>query len=256
MFDLAARAHSILYEIAHAWEPNPREALEHVERVAAYGMKAGDAPIRQWALLAAYYIEAERGNSLAMSAIERSLNAAEVLQTTDETTAALLPGQALRATWTGDFEHAFRLLSHTAEHQVSRDRRALRWAEIALFATAAGLLHEARGAVTAARSELDGARAGKHSAQARAYLLIALALQRDPMTWITVHDVMLVTEETPAVTALVRAADVLHDHWLKKRDHTRVLGAMDALREQYLGGIALMLEALPATPVAAVRQPA
>lgn len=254
LFDLAARAHSILYEIAHAWEPDPREALEHVERVAAYGMKAGDAQIRQWALLAAYYIEAERGNSLAMSAIERSLNAAEVLQTTEETTAALLPGQALRATWSGDFAHAYRLLAHTAESQVSRDRRALRWAEIALFATAAGLRHEARGATATARAELDGARAGKHSAQAAAYLMVALSLQRNPMTWITVHDVMPITEGSAAVAAMMYASDVLHDHWLKKRDYQRVLAAMAGLREQYLGGIALMLEALPATPLASAEQ--
>jgi len=254
LFDLAARAHSILYEIAHAWEPDPREALEHVERVAAFGLKAGDAQIRQWALLAAYYIEAERGNSLAMSAIERSLNAAEVLQTTDETTAALLPGQALRATWSGDFSHAFRLLANTAETQVSRDRRALRWAEIALFATAAGLLHEGRTATAAARTELDGARAGKHSAQAAAYLLVALALQRDPMTWITVRGVTPITEGSAAIAALIAAANALHDHWLKKRDHIRVLAAMEELREQYLGGVALMFEALPAGPIAAVEQ--
>ena len=59
-----------------------------------------------------------------MSTIERALNAPELLQTTEETNVALLPGQALRATWSGDFGHAFRLVANSADGLVSADRRA------------------------------------------------------------------------------------------------------------------------------------
>ncbi len=111
LYDVAARAYSILYEIAHVHEANPRKALEYVENVASFALKCGDAHIREWALIAAYYIEAERGAGAMMSTIERSLNTANVLQMTDEATKALLPGQALRSTWTGDFAHAGRLLA-------------------------------------------------------------------------------------------------------------------------------------------------
>ena len=253
LYDVAARAHSLLYEIAHAWEANPRNALEHIENVAAYALKSGDARVRQWALLAAYYIEAERGNGTLMSAIERSLNAAEVLQTTDETTAALLPGQAMRATWSGDFVHAYRLLAHSAEQQVSADRRAERWAEIAMYAAAAGFLPEAQKAVDAARRELSAAKSGKHSIQAVAYLLVTLSLLGDDMTWITVRREARITRPAKSLVALLRAAEILHEHWSEKRNHNGVLSAMDDLRANDLGGIALLFEALPAKPVTTAR---
>ncbi|MGH7714555.1 MAG: hypothetical protein ACREML_01035, partial [Vulcanimicrobiaceae bacterium] len=56
LYDVAARAYSILYEIAHVHEANPRKALEYVENVASFALKCGDAHIREWALIAAYYI--------------------------------------------------------------------------------------------------------------------------------------------------------------------------------------------------------
>jgi hypothetical protein len=77
LYDLAARGHSILYEIAHAWDFDPKRALAQLELGAAYGLKAGDTHIRQWALLGVYYIEAERGNGAMMGTIERALNAPE-----------------------------------------------------------------------------------------------------------------------------------------------------------------------------------
>jgi ATP/maltotriose-dependent transcriptional regulator MalT len=246
-YDLAARAHSILYEIAHAWEAHPASARTHVESVADYALKSGDTHIRQWALLAAYYIEAECGNAAMMSTIERALNAAEVFQTTEETNATLLPGQALRATWSGDFANALRL-ARSAERPVSADRRALRWAEIALFGAAAGLLDEAREAVAAARAELDGRGAGKHGTQAIAYVLLALSLLGDRMTWITVHDAVRDMERDAPGSVFVRAAEVLHGHWYEKRDADRVFASLHDLRSCEFGGVAAMLEALPADP--------
>lgn len=253
-YDLAARAHSVLYEIAHAFEANPRSALEHVEHVAAFALKSGDARVRQWALLAAYYIEAERGNAAMMDTIERSLNAAEVVQTTDEASAALLPGQALRATWSGDFRHAYRLLAHSAEQQLSADRRAERWAEIAMYGAAAGFLGEARKAVECARRELAAARSGKHSIQAGAYLLVTLSLLGEDMTWITVRRETRMVRPAKSLVALMHAAEILHEHWSEKRNHTGVLSAMEDLRTNDLGGIALLFEALPAKPARAARR--
>ena len=249
-YDLAARAHSILYEIAHAWDADPKRALAHVELVAAYGVKAGDTHIRQWALLTAYFIEAERGNATMMGTIERALNAPEVLQTTEETRATLLPGQALRATWSGDFGRAFRLVAGSAETLVSADRRALRWAEIALFAAAAGSLTEARAAAAAAQGELAAGQRGKHGAQGAAYLLVALSLLDQPMTWVTVRGLMHDDARHTPEQLFLRAADALHNHWFAHRDHDAVLTALNALREHDFGGVAAMLESLPAYPAA------
>jgi hypothetical protein len=245
-YDLAARAHSILYEIEHAWEASPRRALAHIESVAAFGQKSGDSHLRQWALLSAYYIEAERGNAAMMGTIERALNAPEVLQTTEASNAALLPGQALRAGWSGDFGHAYRLLANSAEGQVSAAGRAGRWAEIALFAAAAGLTDEARDAVTKACNEPSGVPAGKHGAQTLAYMLIALSLLDEPMTWLTVRDAAYAREPALSGSAFLRVAEALHKHWFAQRDHNAVLSALNALRDAEFAGIAAMFEALPA----------
>lgn len=251
-YDLAARAHSILYEIEHAWDADPKRALAHVELVAAYGLKAGDTHIRQWALLSAYYIEAERGNAAMMGTIERALNAPEVRQTTEETNAALLPGQALRASWSRDFGHAFRLVANSAVSQVSAGRRALRWAEIALFGAAAGSLTDARSAATAAQRELAPG-TGKHAAQAGAYLLLALSMLGDRMTWLTVRDIVRADEPDTPARWFVHSAEALHNHWYVRRDHEAVLAALNSLRDHDFGGIAAMLEALPAYPATALQ---
>lgn len=248
LYDLAARAYSILYEIAHVWEANPRKALEYVENVASYALKCGDAHVREWALIAAYYIEAERGGGAVMTSIERSLNTADVLQMTDEATEALLPGQALRATWTADFAHAHKLLAGSATQQSSPDRRALRWAEIGLYAAACGDFEEAAAAVQAARSELAGAPAGKYSVQAIIYALLILSMLGDGMAWEELRAEPRLRNLGLSLAALLRCADLLNAHWASKRDHSAVLGALEDLRRHDLGGLAALLEALPAHP--------
>ena len=253
LYDLAARAHSILYEIAHAWEIDPVRALEHAESVAAYGLKAGDTHIRQWALLTVYFIEAERGNAPMMSTIERALNAPELLQTTEETNVALLPGQALRATWTGDFGHAFRLLAGSAAGLVSADRRALRWAEIALFAVASGAIDEARAAAAAAQNELAAGHAGKHATLGAMNLLVAYSLLGERMTWLTLSDSLLAGDQSAPGRFFIDAAETLHKHWHEEPDHHAVLAAFSALRERGFGGIAAMLESLPRRPANALQ---
>ncbi|HEV8021008.1 MAG TPA: hypothetical protein VGP41_07065 [Candidatus Lustribacter sp.] len=253
LYDLAARAHSILYELAHAWEIDPVRALAHAESVAAYGLKAGDTHIRQWALVSVYYIEAERGNAPMMSTIERALNAPELLQTTEETNVTLLPGQALRATWSGDFGHAFRLLAKSADGLVSADRRALRWAEIALFAAASGALAEAREAAAAAQAELAAGHAGKNATLGGCYLLIALSLLDERMTWLTMRDSLLAGERATPGRFFIEAAETLHKHWHEKPDHHGVLALFSALRERGFAGIAAMLESLPRRPVDALQ---
>lgn len=248
LFDLAARAHSILYEIAHAWDADPLQALEHIESVAAFGLKSADTHIRQWSLMAAYYVEAERGRPDAMRVIERGLNAPEVLQTTDDTNAALLPGQALRATWTGDFARAYRLLEHSEERGVSAERRAFYWAEMALFAAAAGLPDAAAAAAAAARADLPADLPGKHGIQAAAYLLVALSLLGDVDGWTAVHAFVTADDANRPGAVFVRAAEALHHYWLGERDHHLVLATFAELRRAEFGGIAAMFEALPAVP--------
>ncbi len=247
-YDLAARAYSILYEIAHVWDAVPRKALEYIEHVAAFAMRSGDAHVRAWALMGAYYIEAERGGGAIMTSIERSLNAADLLQMADEAAAALLPGQALRATWTGDFMHAYRLLAPTAAEQTGADRRSLRFAEVALYAAAAGLAEEARDALRAVERELKVAGPTKYTIQAIVYGLLTLSMFEDADGWAALRKDPRLAGLSLSLSALLRSADLLHAHWADKRNHAGVLAALADLRRHDLAGLATLIEALPASP--------
>ena len=248
LYDLAARAYSVLYEIAHVWDAVPRKALEYVENVAAFSMRSGDAHVRAWALMAAYYIEAERGGGAMMTSIERSLNTADMLQMAEEANAALLPGQALRATWTADFSHAYRLLHRSATEQGSDDRRALRWAEIALYGAAAGFTAEAQAALAEARSDVAGTGATKYAVQALVYLLLAASLLGDDALRAKLRRDKRLRGVSLSLAALLRCADLLHEHWAAKQNHAAVEAALTDLRRHDLAGLASMLEALPARP--------
>jgi ATP/maltotriose-dependent transcriptional regulator MalT len=252
LYDLAARAYSILYEIAHVWDAVPRKALQYVEQVASFALRCGDSQVREWALIAAYYIEAERGNGSMMLTIERSLNTADVLQMPEAASEALLPGQSLRSTWTGDFAHAYGLLARSAPEQGSADRRALRWAEIALYAAASGRLEEAREATDQARLELADAPQGKYSIQALAFALLTLSMLGDADTWVELRRGPRLRDLSLSLAALIRCVDLLNGHWAQKRDHAGIIAALDNMRRHDLGGLAAMLEALPAHPPAQI----
>jgi ATP/maltotriose-dependent transcriptional regulator MalT len=247
LYELAARACSVLYEIAFVWNVNSSEALAHVESVAQFGLKSGDVAIQEWALIAAYYLAAERGDSAAMSAIERSLDVADVLQMAGETTAALIPGQALRATWSGDFAHAYRLLA-TAGDTATPDRRALRWAEIALYAAAAGLREPAADALRTARGQFAGAGDGKLALQAVVYALIAASLLGLPQARRVIRSDARLERLRPPLAALVRAADALDEYWAGNDSHAVLLDSLGELYAFGFAGIAEMLESLPGIP--------
>jgi ATP/maltotriose-dependent transcriptional regulator MalT len=248
LYDLAARASSILYEIAYAWNANLSQALEYVENVASFALRSGDVALQDWALVAAYYIEAERGNGRMMSAIERSLDVADVLQMANETASTLVPGQALRATWTGDFERAYRLLLNTADSQQTADLRAMSWAEVALYAAAAGLKDEANDALRATRAQLAAAGDGKLATHALAYALItASLLNRRERRRVIRADARL-TKARPSIAALVRAADVLDAYWAGNGSQEELLDVLNELYAFDFAGIAMMLESMPAFP--------
>ena len=248
LYDLAARASSILYEIAHAWNVNPSQALEYVENVASFALRSGDVAQQEWALVTAYYIEAERGDARMMSTIERSLDVADVLQMANETANALVPGQALRATWSGDFEHAYRLLVNGADSLQTADLRAMSWSEVALFAAAAGLREPANSALRSARSHLAAAGDGKLATQALAYALITASLLDVRESRRVMRADARLMKTRPPITALVRAADVLDQYWLGSGSQDDVLDALNELYAFDLAGIAMMLEAMPAVP--------
>jgi ATP/maltotriose-dependent transcriptional regulator MalT len=248
LYYIATRAASILYEIAYLWEVNSSQALAYIEKVASFALRSGEALAREWALIGAYYIQAERGNAEMMAEIERSFDVADVLQMKDETTTALLPGRALRATWSGDFQGACRLLVQSSDGQLSPDQRALRAAEVALYAAAAGLRQPALEALHSARDALPGAGDNKPAIQALAYALLAASVlgEREMRNALRADDRL---EGLPRpLAALLRTVDVLDETVRGRSNHHKLLEAMGDLHTFNLAGIAKMFEALPGIP--------
>jgi hypothetical protein len=78
--------------------------------------------------------------------------------------------------------------------------------------------------------------------------LIALSLLGDRMTWLTVRAMVHADASDLPGHAFLHVAETLHNHWFEERDHQAVLASLNALRDAEFGGIAAMLEALPAYP--------
>ncbi len=247
-FDLASRAYSVLFELAYAIECDPIEALRYIELVADSAAKSGDVQVRVWAMMGAICAEAERGNMPAVRALEESLNAVDIVQNPEETSAALLPIEALRAAWRRDFARSYGLLAESAEVQATPDRRAMRFAEVALYAAAAGMHDEARTAIDSAdwalRSDGDPTR---YALVAQAYLALAVALSMGAAIACERLDRFDAKQlELPAsMHALIRGARAVVENWNGAPNHDEVLDAFTAMRASQLGGIAALFEALP-----------
>ncbi len=246
--DLASRGYSVLYELAQVIECDPEQALRYIEAAGECAAKSGDAHVRVWATMGALYIEADRGNVTAMRALEASLDAVDVVQSPEESGEALLPVEALRRAWNGEFAQAYRLLGESAEVQITADRRALRFAEMALYAAAAGLKDEARTSVDSAEWAMHEALSDtRHALQAQAYLTLAAALasgvaDAEPRLTRFLQNRL---DHSPTMEALARSVRAVHAYWSGARNHGEVLESLDMMREQHLGGIARLFESLP-----------
>jgi LuxR family maltose regulon positive regulatory protein len=133
---LAVRSFSIRYSIAAGLEDDPERALAFLDEMAASAERAGDRALRLDALAGKLDIAAERGDAAAVARAEREIEACE--HGVDVQSTTTLPARALKAAWDGDFRFAYDLLADSAGSQSSVLRRALRWAEVALYAAASG----------------------------------------------------------------------------------------------------------------------
>ncbi len=114
------------------------------------------------------------------------------------------------------------------------------------------MVDESQAALAEARREIAGAAPGKYAAQALAYILVVLSMFGDDVAWEEVRRDPRLGGLGLAIRALVHCAELLHVHWAQKRDHAGVLAALEDLRRHEMGGVAAMLEALPAQPPARI----
>jgi DNA-binding CsgD family transcriptional regulator len=159
----------------------------------------------------------------------------------------LLPAQALRATWVGDFHRAYRLIATTAEKQITPMRQSQRHAEIALYAAAAGLRAEAAAAVRRALALVPkDDDTDKAATFTKAYISLALnLLGRHRQAARMLSKLNRSPALSPRLKQLVRAIRAVNDRWALGRYSTNLRAALDLLDACDFGGIGRLIEALP-----------
>jgi hypothetical protein len=161
----------------------------------------------------------------------------------------LLPAQALRAAWDGRFEHAYDLLAPGAEKLFDDDRTAYRWAEVAVYAAAAGKSGPARGGIERARETLRGVAADQPLAvRTVAYVALAeILLGNDDAALTAIAEARIAAENAHArIRALVETVAAFHGCRAGGPEAVLALGdVLDDLERRELGGVARFIGRLP-----------
>ncbi len=246
LYDVAVRAYSVLYQIAYDDADDPILCLTILDQLLDCARKGASSQGRLYGLMASYGIEADRGDETALDRIEALLSAIPGMLPKNRGE-VLLPAMALQATWVRDFKRAYQLRTQTTEDQ-NEERRSERFSEVALYAAAAGMTREADAAASAAAQALaDWGKPSRRALRARV-LLVFLELLRGRAG--SAHRLLLEVEReiTPSigrVGALANAARVLYRITIGQAEHTQLVGALERLRIEQLGGFARLIEAIP-----------
>jgi ATP/maltotriose-dependent transcriptional regulator MalT len=252
-YHVAARAYSVLYNIRYDLEDDVHAALKILNDIWDCGMKAGDVRMRLFALACSFDIAAELGDTQRLEQMQRTLEAHEVDYADPLVSQTVLPAQALRLAAAGEFLEAFRLLQPTAERQPMGDRQALRFAEIALYAAAAGLLGEARSIIAHVLELVEALEPTVYrTMRTNAVLSVVLYLVGRRSDAVGRLRGLSRAQEPSSlrIRMLTQTLEVLFARWDGADNFAQVLDALQSLRASDFGGIAAVLAALPyALPV-------
>ena len=245
LFAVATGAYSVLYAVA-CDEEDPGAARGSLGLLLENGLKAGNLAFQFYYLANTFEIDAERYDLDGLARTDRALKSFDLHYDDADSREALLPGQALRASWSGEFDYAFRLLQPTASQQAGDDRTALRWAEVSVYAAAAGRNGDAREAVERSKAALATAdEESNRTARARLLLALTVALLGSVEEGVAMLDALGRNALPGRLHALGRAIAVLHDRMRGANNHDALDAALRALDAASFGGFARLIEALP-----------
>jgi hypothetical protein len=248
MFDVAARAYSVLHNVSYDVEDNPKTTLEILDRILDCGLKAGSSNMRLFALLGTIDVRAEIGDAQGVWAIEKVLDAHGIDYSEQHTSESLLPAEALMLAGRGKFAEAYDIIFPTGERQATADRRALRFSEIALYAAAAGLTAQAESAlleVKARLRECDQSARRTIRTQLNRALAARLLGNRGEGYAILEFVARYTGMMSERLRALFDAVMAIFRHWDGNDNYNDVYEALRALREAQFGGVAAAIAALP-----------
>jgi LuxR family transcriptional regulator, maltose regulon positive regulatory protein len=252
LFDLAARALSVLFNVAMLHEDDVPAAREALRRLEEAGRKSGNAGLRLYAILNAYAIEVDAGDVAALERLNRQLGDMQVLLT-PMVSEGLLPAQALRAAWDGRFEHAYDLLAPGVANLFDDDRTAYRWAEIAVYGAAAGKHDAARDAIARSRESLRKLAEDQPLAvRTVAYLALAeTLLDDDDAAFASIAQARFAAANAHGrIRSLVETVAAFHECRSRGDEAVLWLGDMlEELQRRELGGVARFIGRLPMSAV-------
>lgn len=250
LYDCAARAYTVLYNIAYDIDDDPAASASILENVLDCGTKAGSAPLRLFALLGMLDLATERGDAQDLQRIERALASYEMSYGDPMTSASLLSAQALFLAGNGRFGEAYDLLSPSAQRQITADRRVLRFSEMALYAAAAGRTKEASHALAQIETPDSGLKQDRRMLRALANLVLTYMLLGDTSRASELQ-AKLAQESESANTrarAFADAVDAVARRWSGAPNRAILQRRFDALTPRSLGGFSAVLTALPLRP--------
>ncbi len=247
LYEVAARAYSVLATVVDDEDDDPIATLALLDKLGESARKGASRQARFFGLIYSYAVETDRGDDVALDRLDRELD--------DDTAApararaqAMLPAQAMRSAWEGDFRRAFDLLAGTAASQTTPERRALRAADIALYAFAAGLHPEGEESLHDAQAALEDT-SRPTPRLARSYLTLAVAeLARGRSS--NAHRFIagaerILTPPMRRLRAYAHAVRALERVQLGQADPAALTAGLERLRAEHFGGVARLLAALP-----------
>jgi ATP/maltotriose-dependent transcriptional regulator MalT len=240
LYVVATGAYSVLYNVAYD-DAGPAESLVYLQRLGDAAVRSGNIDFLLYAIVAAYELQVELGDIAAVERLERDLREFDVHYGASAALEGLLPSRAVVAAWKGDFAAAYQILAPSGPQQSYADREALRWAEIALYAAAAGM-HDAAAEALREFGEalMRDDSASQHVARAEILAGLASSLIGAPYTAIASPP------STGRLRALARAVDVVIARRSGAAGAEALLDAFDDLKRHEMAGLAKLFAALPA----------
>ena len=254
-YEVAGGAYSVRYQLALDVDDDPRSAAGYLARIALCAAKCGSVDKQLYAAAAGFDIAVERGDDEAIALLERELAQLDVQYSARTAMEGLLPAKALLLAGRGDFPRAYELLKSSAEQQPSDDRRALRFAEIAVYAAGSGASAEAGAAAIAAlKFDKRAARVSIRSLRTRLFAALALVvLGRLNAPRLLVAGVRRdLPAGLPRLASFAGALEALIARRAGARNHRILAAALQTMHALDFGGIARVLESLPSRGVGAL----
>ncbi len=245
LYDVAARAYSVLYQLAYDDADDLKACLSILERLVDCAHRSGSEQIRLYGLMARYGIEADRGSDAELERIESQL--AYSPGTLPQNRAEVVLPMALRIAWRGEFGRAYALLAQTTPF-ASDERRAEQSALAALYASAAGMHDEALRAHEASLAALESLRRATRRSLRTRLILAMFELVRGRST--SAHRQLAEVKRdvgagSGRLGALYAAVVAYYHRTLNQCDDRHRQAALDRLQSEDFGGLARLLEVLP-----------